>query len=109
MNMVDGTGTTPLHYAVAGNQKEVVNVLLANGANPNIRNKDDLTPCYIAGEAKNYEMLNALVAAGADINAPCEGGTLLNVAAAKTMLNMRRFSFPKRLMSTRLMRSSARP
>jgi len=39
-----GNGDTPLHVAVSAGQKEIVDLLLAHGADPNLANNDGKTP-----------------------------------------------------------------
>lgn len=41
-------GYTPLHYAVAFNRKKAVKALLEYGANPNVKEKNGLTPLHLA-------------------------------------------------------------
>jgi len=43
----DSTGNTPLHYAVQKKNKAVINILLENGANPDIVNNDRKTAAQI--------------------------------------------------------------
>ena len=44
VNAQDGSGATPLHYAVCGRNLEAVKILLAAGADPNIKDREDVTP-----------------------------------------------------------------
>jgi ankyrin repeat protein len=55
VNGTDESGSTALHYAVAADNKEMVTLLLAFGADSTIANEDDLTAVDIAeqGELKN--------------------------------------------------------
>jgi ankyrin repeat protein len=85
------TGCTPLFRATQGNDMEVIQALLAKGANPNI-NTMGLTPFLIAagvgpgsrggtglaaagavGGAANIAVMDALVQHGADVNAQVTG------------------------------------
>ncbi|CAB0042309.1 unnamed protein product [Trichogramma brassicae] len=43
----DNNGDTPLHMALESERKEVVELLLKNGATPNLANKEGLTPLHV--------------------------------------------------------------
>jgi cytohesin len=60
---------TPLHLAATTGNKEIVEMLLASGANVNAKAEDDITPLHIAQLIDNKEIVNLLIANGADINA----------------------------------------
>ncbi|CAB0031530.1 unnamed protein product [Trichogramma brassicae] len=48
VNAQDKTGQTPLHYAVSHDcKKQIVQLLLENGANPNLSNAEGSTPLHI--------------------------------------------------------------
>jgi ankyrin repeat protein len=80
----DSFGRTALHVAVETGKKDLVNALLARGANPNVRmTKDELplpgdyvarngfagaTPFWLAARDSSIELMQMLVAAGADPN-----------------------------------------
>ena len=55
INIADDDGDTPLHYAVANNNKAVVIELLKCGANPKILNNRGATPIF---KAKTVDMIN---------------------------------------------------
>ena len=44
MNATDERGNTPLHFAATSGDRETILALLTNGANPNARDEDGLTP-----------------------------------------------------------------
>ena len=74
VNFRDKDGCTPLYHAANRSDIEIVRLLLANGADPTI-------PCYDTGKgwitdgvhpihaASEREVIEALIAAGADVNA----------------------------------------
>lgn len=79
-------GWTALHLAAHYGQEAIVRMLLAYGADPNARSKNDLanTPIHAAaaGGSKSLDALRTLLAHGADVNATQHGGyTALHAAA----------------------------
>lgn len=67
INIVDGDNSTPLHYAVDGNNKTMVNYLLKCGANSNHQNKWGATPLFLACNMENYEIIEELLIWNADV------------------------------------------
>ncbi|MCE5323900.1 phosphodiester glycosidase family protein [bacterium] len=69
VNSQDVSGATPLHWAVDRNQRAMVDLLIALGANINAKKKNGVTPTHIAaGEGRN-EILEILLTRSADVNA----------------------------------------
>ena len=65
-----GSGYTPLHSAVSINDLEMVNLLLNNGADPNIQGKEGNTPLHLAITFKASDaVISALRRRGANVNA----------------------------------------
>lgn len=67
-------GNTALDAAVAANHAEVVRVLLAARASPNVRDSADYTPLHKAAANGNAEIVRMLLDHGADATAARKGG-----------------------------------
>lgn len=64
-----GQDKTPLFIAAYEGKTEIVKVLLACGANPNVADKDyGATPLHYASRIGFLMIVNALISSGADIN-----------------------------------------
>jgi ankyrin repeat protein len=75
---------TPLHIATRKGNKEIVELLIAHGADINMPNYDDNTPLHIATMGGNIEIVELLIARGADINLPnYDEDTPLHIATRK--------------------------
>ncbi|XP_004862887.1 2-5A-dependent ribonuclease [Heterocephalus glaber] len=61
-------GWTPLHNAVQGGSKDIVELLLDHGADPHQRKKNGATSFIIAGIEGNVELLRLFLSKGADVN-----------------------------------------
>ena len=61
---------TFLHWAAAGGQNEIVELLIAKGADVNAKDGDGDTPLHLAGNSTaTKEIAELLIAEGADVNA----------------------------------------
>ena len=70
-------------WAAGSGKAEVISLLLAHGANPNVSNLDHVTPVIMASAAGHIPALRILLEGGADPNAKAKGGiTALHVGAA---------------------------
>ncbi len=67
INSTDAKGNTQLHNAIQDNESEVIDILIANGAQVNAKNNNDNTPLHYAG--KSQEITALLINKGADVNA----------------------------------------
>jgi ankyrin repeat protein len=69
-------GASALHLAVAVEQNEIIELLLKNGADINVKARDQYggTPLHWAAFLGYRQMAEMLVEAGADINAPDKDG-----------------------------------
>ncbi len=65
---------TPLHYAVHEGHKEVVELLIANGAVVNAKDHEEWTPLHFAAIKGLEEIAELLIANGADVNAKDDDG-----------------------------------
>jgi ankyrin repeat protein len=63
-------GTTALHWAVQANDLETTDVLIRAGANVAVANKAGATPLLLATVNGNAPIIEKLIAAGANPNAP---------------------------------------
>ena len=68
VNAESEEGVTPLIFAIAGNQKNIVNMLIQYGADVNKMTKKNETPLLIAVKGQKEEITEALIRAGADID-----------------------------------------
>lgn len=64
LNQVSAFGGTPLHFAIRNNSMPMFNLLLANGADPSILNKDGVSPLQSARQLGRVEFAQALEAMG---------------------------------------------
>jgi sulfatase modifying factor 1 len=85
----DGNGATPLHFAVAGGQKAVVEYLLSKKADVNARKNDGVTPLHIAASLGRLEIAKIILARGANKKASdSKGRTPLTLAGEKGHVDM---------------------
>ena len=90
LNHQDRYGHTALHYLCAKPKCiELVEMILKAGANPNIKNENNMTPIYSMTANTNgnykdtgvkYEMMELLLKYGADINIDRDGKKPVDVA-----------------------------
>jgi len=69
VNVKNKNGQTPLHRAVSYDCREIINLLVANGADVNEKAKYGGTPLMYAASNGNKEIAELLIAAGAEVNA----------------------------------------
>jgi uncharacterized protein len=76
-------GTTALHWAVQADDLELADLLIRNGAKVSVANVAGATPLQLAAVNGSAPLLERLVAAGADPNAPLtrSGDTALMIAS----------------------------
>ena len=67
-------GRTPLHRAASGGHKEVVELLIAEGADVNAKTDAGFTPLCDAAQFGHKEIAELLIATGADVNAKNKHG-----------------------------------
>ena len=69
VNQAEPDGATALHWAVHRNDAELVDLLIAAGADVAAANRYGVQPISLAAENGNAALLDALLDAGADPNA----------------------------------------
>jgi quinoprotein dehydrogenase-associated probable ABC transporter substrate-binding protein len=74
VNLGDRNDWTPLTYAAWQDNSELVAMLMKHGAKIDVVSVDGLTPLAIAAQNGKIKAAQALVAAGADVNAPVAKG-----------------------------------
>lgn len=67
INTKDKRGLTLLHFAVACNQKKIVEFLIEKGANVNVMDQRKYTPLYFAAAYDRTKLFDLLIAAKADV------------------------------------------
>jgi hypothetical protein len=66
---------TPLHYAAWEGHKEIAELLIVEGADVNVKDKNSATPLHLAAEYDHKEIAELLIANGADVNAKRSDGS----------------------------------
>lgn len=64
VNSVDDKGRTPLMMAAETNNAEIVDLLLKNKADPNIKNQDGNTALHVAAQKGNHSIIQVLLLQG---------------------------------------------
>jgi len=73
----------PLQSAVAGCHYEIVDLLLAAGADPNIQDKNGYTPLHVAAQCGDARVARALIFGGANLEVTSKDGSqALDIALA---------------------------
>lgn len=84
LNRMNYQGVTSLYLAVFNNQPSLVDYLLEQGINPNLKNKNGNTALQLAADKGNVECLKYLLNKGANPNEiDKDGNTALYLAAQK--------------------------
>jgi ankyrin repeat protein len=85
VNGAQGDGTTALHWAAFNDDFDMVNVLLAAGANVKATTRvGAITPLFIACENGDARVIEALLKGGADANSVKANGTTALMVAANS-------------------------
>lgn len=81
-NAQGAAAVTPIAQAASAGQADTVAALLAQGANPDVRDAEGRTPLMLAASAGHYETVRRLLSAGAQKNLKDKDGkTALDLAA----------------------------
>ena len=82
VNAVEGRGKAPIHLAIAHGRDDIVETLLAHGADVMAKSDGSWTPLHNACEQGTVRVVRVLLGAGADVNARLLNGmTPLHIAA----------------------------
>jgi ankyrin repeat protein len=84
VNLAQGDGTTPLHWAVYQLDTQLVEQLLGRDANPSATNRFGASPLGEAAKAGNAEIVKRLLEAGADVEAANADGETALMLTART-------------------------
>lgn len=68
VNDKDADGRTPLHHALFNGNKEIIDLLVARGADVNAASKRELTPLLIAAYLGHTHAVKLLISKGARVN-----------------------------------------
>ena len=75
VNVQDFDGWTPLHWAAMEGHKKIAELLIANGADVNMKSSSlGRTPLQHAAQLGHKKIAELFIAKGADVNAKSEGG-----------------------------------
>jgi ankyrin repeat protein len=84
IDAAEADGTTALHWAVVGDNGDLVRMLLRAGADPNAANRYGVTPLQAAAVNGTASITGMLAEAGADVNAVLPEGETVLMTAART-------------------------
>ena len=87
----DDRGMTPLHYATGNGHKEIVVLLITEGADVNAKNGKGWTPLFGAAVLGKNKIVELLIAKGANVNAmDNDGETPLTYAGDSEIIDLLR-------------------
>ena len=90
VNMRSSRGHSLVHFAVAGEDLEMMEALLAYGANPDLPDTSGMSPLHYAASFESTDMAQTLIDAGATVclPEPLGGATALHVAVGSENIPM---------------------
>lgn len=95
---VDIEHNSLLHLAVASANLQIVELLLAQKADPSAKREDEQTPIHLCAKNDSVEILETLVNAGSDINDIDNGNeTILHKAAAHNKEHVLKYALAKQV------------
>ncbi|RPB01229.1 ankyrin [Choiromyces venosus 120613-1] len=103
LNKLDTRENTALHIAIECCDLEVVKLLHAAGADPEIANEDGVTALLLAFSCRHLEVMEFLLRNGANVNARFPGGTWLHATLLQGLV---RFGDSERLVRLALERGA---
>lgn len=98
-----GPNSGALHCAAAYGHREIVQLLLQHGANPNVADNQSFYPIHLAAAYKHKDIILDLIEHGAKIDVVTSSqGTIMHIAAANDFYEIMHISGVKRsLLETR--------
>jgi len=84
INATEVDGSTALHWAAQRDNVELLDLLLAAGANPKVSTRYKITPLYFAAMNGNAAIIERLLKAGVDVNSTAEEGETALMTASRT-------------------------
>ena len=84
VNAPDGDGATALHWAVYGDDAQLVDLLIAAGAKADVANDLAITPLHLASVNGNVAIVKRLLDKGANPNAASETGVTPLMESARS-------------------------
>lgn len=93
LEIISNSGQTPLHYAVADNSVECVNILLEYGADPLSENNDGSTPLEVTTDETDPQIVDILLTAEAE--ALHNASTTLSLKLGAVRTAVRKGTAPK--------------
>ena len=92
-----GPNSGALHCAAAYGHREIVQLLLQHGANPNVADNQSFYPIHLAAAYKHKDIILDLIEHGAKIDVVTSSkGTLMHIAAANDFYEIMHISAVKR-------------
>jgi len=82
VNTAEVDGSTPLHWAAQRDNREIVDLLLAAGANAKAATRYNVTPLALAAMNGNAAIIERLLKAGVDANSTSEEGQTALMSAS---------------------------
>ena len=84
VNAPQGDGATAVHWASYQNERAILDLLLAAGANVNVANDLGITPLHLAAANGNSAIVRTLIEKGAKADVASEAGVTPLMEAART-------------------------